>query len=74
MTEFIPILMLEEVRRVVADAVERRATLSAHDAAEQIGRTHPNSKLSKREIAAEIMIAAARAGVPVVDLGTPRAA
>jgi len=73
MTEFNQILMLEEVRRVVADAVERRATISAPDAAARIGRTHPNSGLSEREIAGEIMIAAARAGVSV-EIGQPRAA
>jgi hypothetical protein len=73
MTELIRILLIEEIRRVVADAVEDRAVLSVPDAAAQIERAYPNSGLTDREIAGQIMAAATDAGV-AVESGQSRAA
>ena len=73
MGDLVRILLIEEVRRVVADAVEHRAILSVPEAAAQIELAYPNSGLTEREIAREIVAAATDAGV-AVESGQSRAA
>jgi hypothetical protein len=67
---FIERLIDEEIRRIVADAVQEGGILSAQDAADHILRAYRGSALSKTEIADRIMLAAASAGV-AVEIGPP---
>ena len=71
--ELMEILIGEEITRIVADAIEEGTALSVADAVAQIIRAYPNSGMSAGEIADEIMIEAAQAGV-AVQVGRPKAA
>lgn len=62
-------LVAEEIRRVVASAIREPGLLSASHAANLVAFTCPNSGFSEIEIADQIMIAAARAGV-AVEIGS----
>ena len=55
----------EEVRRIVADAVKDGGFISAQSSAAEVLRVYAGCGLTEREIADEIMIAAAKAGVAV---------
>ena len=71
--ELMEILIGEEIKRIVADAVEEGIALSVSDAVAQIIRAYPNSGMSAGEIADDIMSEAAQAGV-TVEIGRPKAA
>jgi hypothetical protein len=64
-SDFIETLVQEEVRRIVADAIQGREILSAYEHAKQVLRTYPNCGLTERYIADHIIMAAAKAGVAV---------
>lgn len=58
-------LVFEEIERMVADAIRDRSFLSATISAESILRTYPGCALSERELADQITMFAASAGVPI---------
>lgn len=62
---FIQGLVTEEIRRMVAGAIEDGSTVSSASVAAQVIGTYPNCGLTEAQIADEVMIAAARAGVAV---------
>ena len=64
-TNLVQVLVSEEVRRIVADAVGDGGCVSASSAAAQVLKAYPNCGLAEREIADEIALAASRAGVAV---------
>jgi len=70
-SSFIRILIDEDVRRVVAEALEDGGMLSAPAVAAAILRTYPHCGMTERLIADRIMLAAADAGV-AVELGAPK--
>lgn len=70
-TSFIAALVAEESRRIIADAIESGSILSAAAVAAQVSRTYPNCGLTEEEIADQVMMAAAKAGV-VVEIGGER--
>ena len=57
--------VLEEVERIVATAVRDGGCISASASAAWVIRIYPDCGLSEREIAEEIILAAAKAGVAV---------
>lgn len=63
--EFVHALVLKAIRRSVADAIRSGTIVSASDCADRILETYPTCGLSKRQLADEVMVAAAKAGVPV---------
>jgi hypothetical protein len=65
-------LIVEEIRRVVADAIERKECLAVGRRASLIQRAYPNSGLSSDEICNEILAAAISARVPV-EMSKPEA-
>jgi len=65
LSQFLDILISEEMERIVADAARERTMVSPTAAAEQIMRAYPASGMSKREIADQVMRAAIKAGVAV---------
>ena len=64
-SDFVETLVQEEVRRIVADAIQGKEILSACEHAKEVLRTYPNCGLSERDIADHITMAATRAGVAV---------
>lgn len=58
-------LVFEEIERLVADAIREQSCLSTAICAARILRAYPGCALSERELANEIMMFAASAGVPV---------
>jgi hypothetical protein len=64
-SDFITTLVQEEVRRIVADAIQGKQILGASVHAQQVLRTYPNCGMTERDIADHIIIAAAKAGVAV---------
>ena len=70
-SSFIRRLIDEEIRRVVADAIEDGVILSAPATAATILRSYPHCGMTERLIADRIMLAAADAGV-AVELGAPK--
>jgi predicted TIM-barrel fold metal-dependent hydrolase len=64
------LLVLREIKRIVKEA-EREGILSAGNRAEQIKRAFPQTAFTTSEIADEIMMTAAEAGIPV-QVGTAR--
>jgi hypothetical protein len=64
-------LIDEELRRVVADAIEDGVILSAPATAATILRSYPHCGMTERLIADRIMLAAADAGV-AVELGAAK--
>ena len=70
-SSFIRRLIDEEIRRVVADAIEDGVILSAPATAAAVLRTYPHCGMTERLIADRIMLAAADAGV-AVELGAPK--
>jgi hypothetical protein len=69
---FVDSLVSEEIRRIVARAIKDREMLRAFEAANTINRTYPNCGFTEREIADQVIAAAARAGV-AVEIGGGRA-
>lgn len=65
LSSLIQVLVSEEIGRTVAQALESGSTIACSATASQVSRTYPNSGLTQREIADEVMIAAAKAGVAV---------
>ena len=61
-------LVLEEIRRLVAESIEERSCLSSGRSALRIARAYPNCGMTPAEIAEEILRAAIPAGV-AVELG-----
>jgi hypothetical protein len=55
----------EEIRRIVAEAIRNRTSLSASAAAAEILDLHPRCGLNERQLADQVMMAAASANVPV---------
>jgi hypothetical protein len=68
---FIQSLVLNAVRRYVAESIRSGSYLSASDCAAEILRTYPNCGIPEDELADEILIAAAKAGV-AVEIGRVR--
>ena len=64
-SSFIARLVTEEIRRVVADAIESGSILSAAVVAAQVSRTYLNCSLTEEEIADQVMMTAAKAGIAV---------
>ena len=64
-SSFIARLVTEEIRRVVADAIESGSILSAAAVAAQVSRTYLNCGLTEEEIADQVMMTAAKAGIAV---------
>ena len=62
-SDFIETLVHEEVRRIVADAIQGKEILSAYEHAKGVLRTYPNCGMSERDVADHIIMAAAKAGV-----------
>jgi aryl-alcohol dehydrogenase-like predicted oxidoreductase len=60
----------EAIRRFVVEAIERRSTLSTAECVARIRCLHPDCALSEREIADEVIAAAAAAGI-AVEIGSP---
>ena len=58
-------LIVEEIRRIVAEAIMDGGMLSASEAAAQIVRAYNGSRLNQAEIENRVMMAAASAGVAV---------
>ena len=65
-------LVLEEIRRVVADFIPSRSCLNSGRHAAEIARAYPNSGMTAEDIAEEIITAAAHAMVPV-EMNRPEA-
>jgi hypothetical protein len=63
--DLVKILIAEEIRRIVAEAIRDGGCLSITPHAAQVLRAYPDSGLTEREVGDEILIAAARAGVAV---------
>src|SRR4051812_7315801 len=73
-SSFIQKLVFEEIRRMVAEAIKSNTTsLSAPACAAEIMKTYPRCGLDEAELANEVMMAAAYAGVPV-EFGRQRSA
>jgi hypothetical protein len=62
---FIQTLVLNAIRRRVADAIRSGSVMSAAECAAEILRTYPSCGMAAADIANEAMMAAARAGVPI---------
>jgi len=62
---FIERLIGEEIRRMVADAIKQGTVISTSECASQISRAYGRHTLSERDIADEVIMAAASAGVAV---------
>jgi hypothetical protein len=58
-------LVLNAVRRYVAEAIRTGSLISAAECASEILKAHPGCGLDEETIADEIMMAAAKAGVPI---------
>lgn len=63
-------LVMDEVVRVVSEAAADGGVISAHEAAAMILQTYPGCGISEAELADNVMMAAAGAGV-VVEIGQP---
>ena len=63
--EFVRALIMKAVRRYIADAIRSRSLVSASDCAAEILRTYPACNLDEKAVTDEVILAAARAGVPV---------
>lgn len=61
---------MEEIRRIVAEAAKNGQIVSASDTAATILRTYPSCGFDEAEIADEVMLKAAHAGV-AVEIGQP---
>jgi len=64
-TEFIADLVAAEIRHMVTAARTDGGMLSASECAARILATYPNCGLREREIADQVMMAAAHAGIAV---------
>ena len=62
---FIGRMVTEEIRRLVARAIQDGGTISAAKSAALIQRAHNGSGLNEAEIANKLMMAASSAGVTV---------
>jgi hypothetical protein len=58
-------LLLEEIASIVADAAATGAVLRAGDHAEHLRRAYPAAEYSLGHIMDELIMAAAKSGVPV---------
>jgi hypothetical protein len=63
--DFIRALILKAVRRYITDALQSRSLISAHDCAAEILATYPACDLPLETVTDEVIMAAAKAGVPV---------
>lgn len=63
-------LVIEEIRRLVADSIEERSCLDTGRSAVRIAKAYPNCGMTAAEIAEEIVRAAIPAGI-AVELGHP---
>ena len=70
---FVQSLVTEQIRRLVAEAIESGETISTADVIEKVRGLYPKARISKRVLANEIMMAAAAAGIPV-EIGGRRPA
>jgi hypothetical protein len=68
---FIQALVLNAVRRYVAASIRSGSYISASACADEILKTYPNCLMSEKELADEITMAAAKAGV-AVQIGRAR--
>lgn len=66
-------MVTEEIRRLVADAIEAERCLAVAHCAERIGRAYPNCGRTLDELADEIIRAAISARV-AVEMGRPQPA
>lgn len=64
-SRFVTGAVSEEIRRIVAQAAARGSVLSAADAAATILNTYPKCGFCEAELANEVMLIAAQAGVGV---------
>ena len=62
---FIEDLITDEIRRLVAEAIQEGGTLSVAECVEAVTKVYPKTGLSKRYIADEVIMAAAKAGVAI---------
>lgn len=67
---FVRTLVLKAVRRYISDAVRSGSLVSASDCAAEILHTYPACRLDHQTVADEVILAAAKAGVPV-EAGKP---
>ena len=63
-------LVLEEIRRLVAESIEEKSCLDTGRSALRIAKAYPNCGMSAAEIAEEIVRAAIPAGI-AVEFGRP---
>jgi hypothetical protein len=63
--DFIRALIMKAVRRHIADALRSRSLISANDCAAEILATYPACDLPLETMIDEVIMAAAKAGVPV---------
>lgn len=71
--DFLDALVLKAVRRYIADAIQSQSIVSASDCAAEILMTYPSCRLDRETVADEVIMAAAKAGVPVESGGRVRA-
>ena len=64
-SHFISGLLAKEIRRIVEDAAKNGRMISAPDTAATILKTYPGCGFDEAEIANEVMLRAAQAGVGV---------
>ena len=69
-SRFVSGLVTEEIRRVVAEAAKKGQILSAPDTAATILKTYPRCGFDEAELANEVMLKAAQAGIGV-QFGRP---
>jgi hypothetical protein len=72
-SSLIDTLVSEEIRRMVAEAIKNGRSLSACACAAEIVKVYPRCGLDEADLANDVMMAAARAGVPV-EIGKSRRA
>ena len=68
--EFIHTPVSEEIKRIVASAKGGAGCISVSESAAWVSRVYPNCGLTERELADQIILAAAKAGV-AVEIGKP---
>ena len=68
---FIEDLITDEIRRLVAEAIQDGGALSVAECVEAVTKVYPKTGLSRRYIADEVIMAGAKAGV-AIEIGRVR--
>ena len=70
-SEFVLVLVSEEICRLVAEAVISGTVISANAAAAEVQRVYPGCGLGRRDLAEHVKTAAASAGVAIASDRVP---